>query len=206
MTLEAHSSLEDEKAALRKTQTAIRKDAAKEAGAADSLSCHARELIEIFSLETGMIVAGYWPIRTELDPRPLMNELAAAGIATALPATPQPGQPLTFHRWQHGDPVVDGLYGTSEPASSAPRCAPDMLLVPMLAFDDAGYRLGYGGGFYDRSLAALRREKPKVSAVGIAFAAQRVEHVPRGDHDARLDAVLTPKGIAVVRPGLIVKR
>jgi 5-formyltetrahydrofolate cyclo-ligase len=205
MTREKIASLEDQKASLRKALSPIRKQASLDVNAAHHLAELAPKLVEMFRPATGAIVAGYWPIRTELDPRPLMQKLASAGLVTALPATPQPGKPLVFHLWQDVDPVIEGLYGTSEPAPSAPRCEPDILLVPMLAFDDAGYRLGYGGGFYDRSLAALREVKLQVRAVGIAFGAQRVDHVPRGEHDARLDAVLTPEGIAVPGPGNIAR-
>jgi len=197
MTGEKMTSLEDQKASLRKALSVIRKDASFDVEAAHHLAGCAPQVMQMFRPEAGAIVAGYWPIRTELDPRPLMQQFVAAGLTTALPATPQPGKPLIFHLWQEGDPVVEGLYGTSEPAPEAPRCEPDILLVPMLAFDKAGYRLGYGGGFYDRSLAALRAVKPEVRAVGVAFGAQHVDLVPRGEHDARLDAVLTPDGIAV---------
>lgn len=197
------TSLGDEKASLRKALSAIRKEASLDVEAAHHLAQLAPELMGMFRPEAGAIVAGYWPIRTELDPRPLMQQLVAAGLTTALPATPQPGKPLIFHLWQEGDPVIEGLYGTSEPAPEAPRCEPDILLVPMLAFDNAGYRLGYGGGFYDRSLAALRAINPAVRAVGIAFGAQRIDLVPRGEHDARLDAVLTPEGVAVAGDGSV---
>ena len=197
------TSLGDEKASLRKALSAIRKEASLDVEAAHHLAQLAPELMDMFRPEAGAIVAGYWPIRTELDPRPLMQQLAAAGLTTALPATPQPGKPLIFHLWQEGDPVIEGLYGTSEPAPEAPRCEPDILLVPMLAFDNAGYRLGYGGGFYDRSLAVLRAINPAVRAVGIAFGAQRIDLVPRGEHDARLDAVLTPEGVAVAGDGSV---
>jgi 5-formyltetrahydrofolate cyclo-ligase len=203
MTGEKMTSLGDEKASLRKALSAIRKEASLDVEAAHHLAQLAPELMDMFRPEAGAIVAGYWPIRTELDPRPLMQQLAAAGLTTALPATPQPGKPLIFHLWQEGDPVIEGLYGTSEPAPEAPRCEPDILLVPMLAFDNAGYRLGYGGGFYDRSLAVLRAINPAVRAVGIAFGAQRIDLVPRGEHDARLDAVLTPEGVAVAGDGSV---
>jgi len=203
MTGEKMTSLGDEKASLRKALSAIRKEASLDVEAAHHLAQLAPELMDMFRPEAGAIAAGYWPIRTELDPRPLMQQLAAAGLTTALPATPQPGKPLIFHLWQEGDPVIEGLYGTSEPAPEAPRCEPDILLVPMLAFDNAGYRLGYGGGFYDRSLAVLRAINPAVRAVGIAFGAQRIDLVPRGEHDARLDAVLTPEGVAVAGDGSV---
>ncbi|XDZ66231.1 5-formyltetrahydrofolate cyclo-ligase [Alphaproteobacteria bacterium LSUCC0684] len=202
MTNRETTSLEDQKAALRKTMSGIRKEAALDLNAAGELAEFATALLEIFKPQPDSIVAGYWPIRTELDPRPLMQKLAMAGLVTSLPATPEPGKPLNFHLWREGDPVIDGLYGTSEPGPDSPQCAPDILLVPMLAFDDDCFRLGYGGGFYDRSLAVLRQHKQEVRAVGIAFASQRVQHVPRGEHDARLDAVLTPEGFVLPEQGV----
>jgi len=202
MTKKETPSLEQQKIALRKTLSGIRKEAVLDRDAAGSLAGFAATLLKIFEPQPDAIVAGYWPIRTELDPRPLLQKLAQAGLETALPATPQPGKPLIFHLWREGDLVIDGLYGTSEPDPGSPQCAPDILLVPMLAFDDSCYRLGYGGGFYDRSLAILRQHKPEVRAVGIAFASQRVQHVPRGKHDARLDAVLTPEGIVLPEQGV----
>ncbi|PDH63819.1 MAG: 5-formyltetrahydrofolate cyclo-ligase [SAR116 cluster bacterium MED-G04] len=199
-TTRQSSSGQDEldaaKAALRKDQGRIRA-AARDASpdAAETLAGHAQALIERLPVTADAIIAGYWPIRSELTPLPLMAALVARGMRTALPATPQPGQPLVFHHWQEGDALIEGLYGTSEPPSTAPLCVPDVLLVPMLAFDRLGYRLGYGGGFYDRTLAAIRPEKPLVRAVGIAYAEQQVDAVPVGDHDASLDAILTPSGL-----------
>jgi len=185
-------ALDQVKADLRKQQTKRRAEAARQADdAAKDLAASVQALIKAFDLGADDIVAGYWPIKTELDPRPLMAALASQGIATALPATPKSGQPLIFHHWVEGDVMIDGLYGTLEPSPEAPVCYPTLVLVPMLAFDDRGYRLGYGGGFYDRSLAGLRERGGVVRAVGLAYNAQRVEVVPIGPYDARLDAVLT---------------
>ena len=137
-------------------------------------------------------VAGYVPIRSEIDPMPLLEACAKAGCTTCLPTTPKAGEALIFRAWQIGAPLVAGLYGTSEPASDAPILTPNLLLVPLLAFDKAGYRLGYGGGFYDRSLAGLRPRG--VVAVGIAYAGQEIPQVPRESHDAPLDGILTETG------------
>jgi len=189
---ETLDALDQAKADLRKQQAKRRAEAAINAEqAAQTLAQTGATLIESFDLGSNDTVAGYWPIKTELDPRPLMAALANQGIATALPATPKPGQPLIFHEWVEGDAMIDGLYGTSEPRPESPICYPTLVLVPMLAFDDRGYRLGYGGGFYDRSLAGLRQRGGVVRALGIAYDAQRVEAVPIGPYDARLDAVLT---------------
>ena len=139
-----------------------------------------------------LCVAGYVPIRSEIDPMPLLAACAKAGCATCLPTTPKAGEALIFRAWQIGAPLVAGLYGTSEPPQDAPIRTPNLLLVPLLAFDEAGYRLGYGGGFYDRSLAGLRPHG--VVAIGIAYAGQEIPQVPRESHDAPLDGILTESG------------
>ena len=196
MTSSSGQDLDTLKASLRKTQAKIR---AKQASIADqtsqAIAAEADRIIAAFGLTTDDIIAGYWPIKTEIDPRPLMAVMAERGLKTALPATPKPETPLIFHLWQDGDEMIDGLYGTSEPHPDAPVCAPNVLLVPLLAFDDAGYRLGYGGGFYDRSLAALRQETDRVMAIGIAYDAQKVVSVPIGAYDAKLNGVLTETGL-----------
>ena len=107
-----------------------------------------------------MIVAGYWPIKSEIDPVPLMAALADAGYQTALPSTPKPGEPLVFHLWQPG--MLLWMVFTARRAAVIGTGLPaDCLLVPMLAFDAAFFRLGYGGGFYDRSLESIRKDKPE---------------------------------------------
>lgn len=141
----------------------------------------------------GLCVAGYVPIRSEIDPMPLLEACAKAGCATCLPTTPKAGEALVFRAWQTGAPLVAGLYGTSEPPQDAPIITPNLLLVPLLAFDRAGYRLGYGGGFYDRTLAGLRPHG--VVAIGIAYAGQEIPQVPRESHDAPLDGIVTESGV-----------
>ncbi len=116
-------------------------------------------------------------------------------IETCLPATPKPETPLVFHQWRMGDTLIDGLYGTSEPSPDAPLVIPQLILAPLLAFDRLRYRLGYGGGFYDRTLASIRQNKGQtVMAVGIAYAGQEVAAIPVGTYDAALDAILTEQG------------
>ena len=184
------------KASLRKTQAKIRAEQSVRADqTAQSIAAEANHIIAAYGLTVDDIIAGYWPIKTEIDPRPLMAALSARGLKTALPATPKPEMPLIFHLWQDGDVMIDGLYGTSEPHPDAPICAPNVLLVPLLAFDDAGYRLGYGGGFYDRSLEALRQQSERVMAIGIAYDVQNVVRVPIGPYDAKLDGILTETGL-----------
>ena len=138
----------------------------------------------------GAVVAGFWPMGSEIDIRPLLQALAARGHALALPVTPRRGQPLAFHRWGWGDPLVAGPFGTRQPAS-AEAVQPDLLLVPLLAFDRAGRRLGYGGGYYDRTLAAL----PDATALGVAYAAQEMPEVPAGPEDWLLQQVAAEAGL-----------
>ncbi|MDP3232893.1 MAG: 5-formyltetrahydrofolate cyclo-ligase [Myxococcales bacterium] len=146
------------------------------------------------------VVAGTFPMRSELDPRPLMRRLEALGATLALPRTPRRGQPLTFHRWDAGTQLVTSRFGVTEPEAETPMVTPDLVLVPLLAFDRTGARLGYGGGYYDVTLTALRTSGP-VFALGLAYAAQELEHVPTEPHDVRLDAVLTEaQFIRCVRP------
>lgn len=141
--------------------------------------------------DTRGCVAGYWPIRSEIDPRPLM---AALGLKTALPTIDGQGLPLRFRAWRPNDPVQFGALGTSEPGPEAAELVPDLVLVPLLAFDRRRHRLGYGAGFYDRTLAALRA-RSSVLAVGVAFAAQEVADVPIDGWDEPLDLVLTEQGV-----------
>tara|TARA_R110002012_G_scaffold91128_1_gene222211 strand:+ start:486 stop:1046 length:561 start_codon:yes stop_codon:yes gene_type:complete len=140
------------------------------------------------------VIAGYWPFRTEIDPRPLMLALHALGHRVVLPVVARKAAPLKFRLWGPGATLVKAGLGGLVPDVGAPELEPDLLLVPMLAFDDAGFRLGYGGGFYDRTLEELRGLK-SVRAVGVAYEAQRVPAVPRAVTDQRLDALLTETGI-----------
>ncbi len=140
------------------------------------------------------IVAGYAPIRGEIDPVPLMQGLAARGAALAMPAISRPGAALVFRAWTPGAALVRGASGTYEPPASVVEVVPDIVLVPLAAFDRAGHRIGYGAGYYDRTLEALRRHRT-VTAIGLAFAVQEVPRVPALSHDVRLDYVLTEAGV-----------
>jgi 5-formyltetrahydrofolate cyclo-ligase len=140
----------------------------------------------------GAIIAGYWPMGDEMDPRPLMLALASRGHALALPVTPPRGQPLIFRAWAPGAALRPGPMGTSEPVAGE-ELRPDVVLVPLLAFDRAGRRLGYGGGYYDRTLAAL----PGAKAIGIAYAGQEMPEVPAGPQDMRLPLVATEDSVIV---------
>ena len=133
---------------------------------------------------SGATIAGYWPIRSEIDPRPLMQALRAEGYRIALPR--MVGEALAFHLWEEWQALVAGPFGTREPAPDWPEAAPDLFLTPLAAFDAEGRRLGYGRGFYDRAFA----QWPEAKRVGLAFAVQDVSEVPVEAHDARLDLVL----------------
>jgi 5-formyltetrahydrofolate cyclo-ligase len=154
------------------------------------LAGHVLELV----LPAGAVVSGFWPMGREIDVRPLLLALAGRGHAIALPRTPARGLPLSFHRWRPGDLLEPGRMGILQPPPTTEELAPDVLLVPLVAFDAGMRRLGHGAGYYDRTLAALRARKP-VLAIGIAFAAQQVDRVPVGPHDGLLDAVATEQGV-----------
>jgi 5-formyltetrahydrofolate cyclo-ligase len=142
------------------------------------------------AITSGMVVSGYSPIRSELDPIPLMRALAAQGALLALPVIAARDRPLGFRAWSSDDRLARGPFGILEPLPEAAEIIPDILLVPLAAFDRLGHRIGYGAGHYDRSLAALRTAR-KIVAIGVAFAAQEIEAVPVQPHDVALDYVLT---------------
>jgi 5-formyltetrahydrofolate cyclo-ligase len=138
----------------------------------------------------GTIVSGYSPIRSEVDPAPLMRALAARGAQLALPAVLARGKSLSFRAWSPNDRLVLGSLGILEPSPAAAEVMPDIMLVPLAAFDGQGHRIGYGAGHYDFTLAHLRKLK-HVIAIGLAFAAQEIVAVPALPHDVALDYVLT---------------
>jgi 5-formyltetrahydrofolate cyclo-ligase len=140
------------------------------------------------------ILSAFHPTQSEIDVRPLLGKLAGEGWTPCLPVVLGKGLPLEFRRWYPGEALVLGKWGILRPADDAPVVEPDVLLVPLLAFDRQGYRLGYGGGFYDRTLEKLRGMK-KVVAIGVAYAAQEIDAVPRDGHDQRLDYIMTEKGV-----------
>ncbi len=155
---------------------------------ADAIARFARDLAP----PPGGIVAGYFPFRDEADPRALLAALSALGHSLALP-TVAAGQPLTFRAWKMGDAMRPnaGAFGIPEPLAEAPAVTPALVLVPLLAFDAAGHRLGYGGGYYDRTLSLLKNTR----AVAVAYAGQEVAALPREAHDHPLDAVITEAGL-----------
>lgn len=181
------------KIGLRRLARQRRREAALSCGPAAALALAG--LAGALDLPEGGVVAGYWPLAGEIDPLPLMEALAARGHVLALPAVTETGGILEFRRWAIGDALETGPHGTSHPAD-APPVIPDVVLVPLLAFDRRGFRLGYGGGYYDRTLGGLRRGGALL-AVGLAFAAQEVETVPTDSWDIPLDLIATELGVIV---------
>ena len=183
---------------LREVARARRRDAhlAAAAEAACAVRRHFAAALETdFATRPEAAIAGYWPIGDELDMRPLLATLAGAGYVLALPLVVGRNHPLAFHRWRPDDALVAGAHGIPEPDPAvAPPVIPDIVITPLLAFDALGYRLGYGAGYYYRTLAALRAAG-RVLAVGVAFAAQQVDRVPHGRDDQRLDWVVTEAGV-----------
>jgi 5-formyltetrahydrofolate cyclo-ligase len=146
----------------------------------------------------GVTVSGFMPLKSEINPLPLLEKLSEAGAQLALPKIDGRGKPLIMRAWQFGAPLDRGQWGIREPKPDAQEIDPDIVLVPLLAFDRAGHRIGYGAGYYDMTIARLRSTKP-VTAIGIAFAAQEIPTVPATPRDARLDLVLTEHEVIDLR-------
>ncbi|HJS61442.1 MAG TPA: 5-formyltetrahydrofolate cyclo-ligase [Pseudolabrys sp.] len=180
------------KAQLRE-QAFARRDALpadERAAAADAIATRAFPV----TVTTGMIVSGFSPMKTEINPLPLMRKAVQLGARLALPAIAGRGKPLIMRAYAFGDELARGQWGIREPKADAPEVTPDILIVPLAAFDRAGHRIGYGAGYYDMTINALRAKK-KVIAMGIAFAAQEITFVPATERDARLDFVLTEREV-----------
>ena len=156
------------------------------AAAAQAIVMHAFPI----EIVRGAVVSGYWPIRNEIDPMPLLRHLAARGARLALPVITGRDQPLSFRAWTVEAQLLRGQLGIMEPSPQSDAVEPDIVLVPLAAFDRAGHRIGYGAGHYDRTLTQLRASKPIV-AIGLAFAVQEIATIPALPHDVRLDYVLT---------------
>ncbi|WP_225889855.1 5-formyltetrahydrofolate cyclo-ligase [Indioceanicola profundi] len=167
------------------------------AGAAEALIAHFDQAFP--DLAPGTMVSGYWPRTDELDLRPLLRHLAARGMRTCLPVVAGRGWPLLFRLWREGHPLVPGAFKVMEPMQEAPIVRPELVLVPLLAWDRRGMRLGYGAGFYDRTLAALREDGP-VLAVGAAYDGQQMDRVPTDPYDQPLDMMLTERGVVRFSP------
>ena len=169
--------------------------AARDALPADRRAVAAQAIAErLFpiAIGNGVIVSGFMPLKTEINPLPLLRKLAASGAALALPAIVGRGKPLIMRTYTFGDKFARGQWGIREPKPVSPAVDPDILIVPLAAFDRKGHRIGYGAGYYDMTINALRAKK-SVVAVGIAFAAQEISEVPATGRDERLDLVLTER-------------
>jgi 5-formyltetrahydrofolate cyclo-ligase len=192
------TSMQEEKQVLRTALRVRRTKAARTDGVA--AGALAERFLRAIAIEPAAVVAGYWPIGDEIDVRMLLSRLRALGHDIALPAVVGAGRPLAFRRWQEDEALADGPFGTRQPPDSAAVVTPAVVIVPLLAFDRHGYRLGYGGGYYDRTLAALRLRR-RVVAVGVAYAAQEVPVVPRERDDQALDWIVTDR--EAIEPGSI---
>ncbi|MDE2445737.1 MAG: 5-formyltetrahydrofolate cyclo-ligase [Alphaproteobacteria bacterium] len=183
--------LELNKKQARATASAMRKpahDALKDEAALALMAHH----FPVSPKAGTSVVSGFHPYQSEIDTRPLLGKLAGEGWTTALPIVVKPSTPLIFRRWLPGEPLISGVWGIKRPPDDAPEVAPDVLLIPLLAFDRKGYRLGYGGGFYDRTLEKLRAHKA-VIAIGVAYSVQEVDAVPHDHYDQFLNYVMTEK-------------
>lgn len=183
--------IDTEKARLRTEARARRRVLAADKGGAERAAAH---FVNSHFCNRPCVIAGYIAMADELDPMPLMQRLAAAGYTLVLPVVAAKHAPLVFRVWQPGGPLLAGPHGTQEPPEDAAEVTPDVVIVPLLAFDAAGHRLGYGGGYYDRTLAALRRAG-NVLAVGLAYEGQKIDRLPCHDGDQRLDAVVTEQAV-----------
>lgn len=186
----ADEAFEEAKAALRREAHAIRAGLSEE-DRADAAKAVAQHFFESIAYAPEDVIAGYWRIRDELDCQPILIRLMDSGQKVLLPVVQGDEQPLDLRVWEADAPLYEAGFGTLAPSDLAPRAAPDVVLMPLLGFDNQGTRLGYGGGYYDRTLAVLPK-KPML--IGLAFAAQELSFVPREDHDVPLDAVVTENG------------
>ena len=184
----------DDKAALRAAMRRRRRGLALDAGDA---ATRAAAALPAAMLGRYAVVGGYHPLGSEFDPRPVLERLAAAGAAIALPAA-TPDTPLTFRLARPGEAPEPDALGVPSPPATAPVTLPDLVITPVLAFDRTGGRVGQGGGHYDRTLEALRAAGP-VFVLGLAYAGQEVAQAPMESHDQRLDAILTESGYIGVR-------
>jgi 5-formyltetrahydrofolate cyclo-ligase len=186
------------KAQIRKQRLAVRDAVAAELRAEKSaaMAAHGGEAIGV---SPGLIISGFLPIRSEADIRPLMNRLRGRGARICVPVIIDK-QTIVFRELADAGALVPGSFGTLGPADDAALLEPDILLVPLSAFDGMGQRIGYGGGYYDRAIALLRQKGRARLLIGIAFDCQEVPSVPAEPHDVRLDAILTENGLRIFSP------
>lgn len=184
-----------ERLRLRELREAM--DPRERAAVGEAVAGHLETLLRNrFDRVGGLVVAGYWPIRSEPDLRPLMARLHAEGATVALPVVETRAAPLVFRRWTPGARLVRGVWNIPVPGPGAPEVDPGVVLAPCIGWDSGCYRLGYGGGYFDRTLAA---RAPRPFAVGIALAGARIATIHPQPHDIPLDAVVTESGVGAVR-------
>lgn len=189
------AEIEEAKAALRVRAHEQRQQAAKLAGEAAAAAA-AEHFFGGVALEPDDVVAAYWPIRDELDCRPVLARLMDNGQRVCLPAVLGDEQPLELRQWEQDAPLYPSGFGTLAPIATAPVVIPTVIIVPLLAFDALGTRLGYGKGHYDRTIAAIAGT-PRV--VGYAYAEQEMDRLPRAAHDVTMDAIVTEQGVRQFR-------
>ncbi len=181
-------SADQDKNNLREHARARRVTAHQQDGEEAALSL-ASHVLDILKNKAPSVIAGYWAIGSEIDVGPLLNMLVDDGWQVGLPVVVGNSRPLIFRKWSPGEELVEGPLKTVQPGDQHSEVIPKIIITPLLAFDLHGYRLGQGGGFYDRTLAMLN-----VLSIGVAFAAQRVELIPRDQFDQRLDYIVTEQG------------
>ncbi len=179
------------KAGLRERALARREaigDAARKQAAERAVENFFRDV----PVELGQTISAYWPMRGEIDVKPLLSRLMDEGWRVCLPVVMGEDEPLAFRRWEEGAPLYPAGFGMLEPGDDAPEAVPEIVVMPLLGFDRTGTRLGYGGAYYDRTLATI---EPRPLLVGYAFAAQEFDTIPRAEHDIALDLVVTETGV-----------
>jgi len=191
-------NIKDLKIRLRE-KSALRRDAISDKRADEAASSIVKSFYAQWSPGLGQVVAGFWPIKSEINIRPLMESLYRSGIDIALPEVVAARKPLLFRKWVPGVKMTGGAYNTSILTQDAAIIEPNWFLVPLLAFDADRYRLGYGGGFYDVTLRQFEKRR-EIFAVGVAYDMQEIQSVPKEKTDFQLDAVLTEKRV-ILREG-----
>jgi 5-formyltetrahydrofolate cyclo-ligase len=185
-------TVSDDKAQLRATSLERRKALHGANPQAGEMACD--QFLNTIGFPDDAVVSAYLPVKDEFDVLPFVEVADLFGHKIGMPVVAAKAKPLKFLQWTPESDLVTGAMGIPTPALDSPVVVPEFLLVPMMAFDDDGFRLGYGGGFYDRTLADLRKRNPDTLAVGVCFAGLKVDHVPRDEYDARLDWIVTESG------------
>jgi 5-formyltetrahydrofolate cyclo-ligase len=187
----ADPKIEEAKAALRLKARAARA-ALLDSTRPDAARIAAAHFADAVKPAPGQSIAGYWRIKDEMDCQPILIRLMDEGRPVCLPVVTGDEEPLEFRLWEDGTPLYEAGFGTLAPSDLAPKVTPDIIITPLLGFDARGTRLGYGGGYYDRTLERL---STKPLLVGLAFAAQEMDEIPHEAHDVPLDMVITETGI-----------